>query len=325
MKPVRKPIPVDPPIEVQRKLLLEPESNPTGYVPFESAREFPFEPEAASHSRVNAWWLADASWLAYSHDPAAIAQVYRDRTGLECELVEARGAECTVAFGDRFAIVAFRGTQPDDWSDLLDDACFVAVPWDAGHVHQGFARRLTNISGGLQGVLARLPASCRLWFTGHSLGAAAATLAAFRHHARTDGVCTFGSPLVGNSVFAGTFGGLFDVRSTRYVNDHDLVTRVPPEPFALPHGLYTHVDHGRWINKDGHIGTTRPTVTQFVRDVFGRASVALDLIEMHQRGFGRSLPDALSDHTPLYYALHCWNDFAVHFPEPSPGPAGALE
>ena len=29
MKPVRKPLPVDPSIDVQRKLVLEPESNPT--------------------------------------------------------------------------------------------------------------------------------------------------------------------------------------------------------------------------------------------------------------------------------------------------------
>ena len=313
MKPVRKPIPVDLPIEVQRTLLLEPESNPTGYVAFENAREVPFEPGAPAHSRVNAWWLAEASWLAYSHDPAAIAQVYRDRTGLQCELIEVKGAECTVAFGDRFAIVAFRGTQSGDWSDLLDDACFVAVPWEVGHVHQGFARRLANISADLERALARLAPSCRLWFTGHSLGAAAATLAAFHYRARTDGVYTFGSPLVGNSVFAGTFGGALSLKSTRYVNDHDMVTRVPPEPFALPHGLYTHVDHGRWINQDGQIGTTRPSVTQFVRDIFGRANVGLDLIEMHQRGFGHSLPDALSDHTPLYYVLHCWNDFAGHF------------
>jgi pimeloyl-ACP methyl ester carboxylesterase len=182
-------------------------------------------------------------------------------------------------------------------------------------VHQGFARRLSNITADLQRVLARLAPSCRLWFTGHSLGAAAATLAAYRHRDRTDGICTFGSPLVGNGVFTGTFGGALGLKSTRYVNDHDLVTRVPPEPFALPHGLYTHVDHGRWINQDGQVGTTRPSVGHFVRDVFGRANVGLDLVEMHQRGFGRALPDALSDHTPLYYVLHCWNDFALHFGE----------
>lgn len=312
MQPVRKPIPVNLPIEVQRKLLLEPQSNPTGYVPFENASAFPFEPAAASHSRVNAWWLAEASWLAYWHDAPAIATVYQERTGLQCELIEVKGAECTVASGEDFAIVAFRGTQPGDWSDLFDDACFAPVRWDAGYVHQGFARRLSNISEPLDRALGRLAPSCRLWFTGHSLGAAAATLAAFRHRARTGGVCTFGSPLVGNGDFTAAFAGALGARSTRYVNDHDMVTRVPPEPFAFPHGTYAHVDHGRWISEDGQIGTTRPSLAHFVRAVFGRANVALDLVEMHSRGFGHSLPDALSDHTPLYYVLHCWNDFASH-------------
>jgi triacylglycerol lipase len=313
MKPLRKPLPAHLSIEQQRQLLLAPESNPTGYVPFENASEFPFEPGAITHSRVNAWWLAEASWLSYWHDTDAVARVYRERTGLDCTPVAVKGAECTVASGERFAIVAFRGTQPDDWSDILDDACFAPVAWDAGHVHQGFARRFANITPRLQPVLDRLGPTCRVWFTGHSLGAAVATLAAFRHRNLAGGVYTFGSPLVGNSVFAGTSGAALGPTSTRYVNDHDLVTRVPPEPFALPFGLYTHVDHPRWINEDGQIGTTRPAVPHFIRSVFGRANVALDLVELHQRGMGRSLPDALADHTPLYYVLHCWNDFALHF------------
>ena len=313
MNPATKPVPRNLPIEQQRALLLHPESNPTGHVPFDRARDFPFEPEAAGHSRVNAWWLAEASWLAYWHHKAEVARVYEEQTGLSCDLVVVKGAECYVASSARFAIIAFRGTQADDWSDILDDACFAPKAWDAGHVHQGFARRLENVAAALDQVLSGLDAQCRLWFTGHSLGAAAATLAAFRYRARAGGVYTFGSPLVGNGVFTGTFGGALGPKSTRYVNDHDLVTRVPPEPFALPHGLYSHVDHARWINKEGQIGTTRPTLAHFVRDVFGRANVALDLIELHERGLGRSLPDALSDHTPLYYALHCWNDFALHF------------
>jgi len=26
-----------------------------------------------------------------------------------------------------------------------------------------------------------------------------------------------------------------------------------------------------------------------------------------------ALPESLADHTPLYYAIHRWNDFAQHF------------
>lgn len=309
-----KPLPRGLSLDEQRELLLHPGRNTTGYVPFEDAARCPFEHDATGPSRVNAWWLAEASWLAYVHDGDAVARIYRDATGLEAELIATGGAECCVAASDRVAVVAFRGTQPDDWSDLFDDACYAPVRWDAGHVHGGFARRLATLQAPLERALNGLATGCRVWFTGHSLGGAVATLAAYRYRDVAGGVCTFGSPRVGNAVFAGLFGEVFGERSVRYSNDHDVVTRVPPEPFALPHGLFTHVDHLRSINKDGHIGTTPPTLAHFVRDVFGRTNVLLEIIRLQQAGSLLTLPDALADHAPLYYVLHCWNDLASHAP-----------
>ena len=323
MKPRKKPLPLNIPLDVQQKLLLQPETNPTAHVPLEDAATFAFEPGASTQSRVNAWWLAEASWLAYSHDKDAVAHVFRERAGMSCEFVGVKGAEAYLASSSRFAIVAFRGTQPDDWTDIFDDACYQTTRWDAGHVHHGFARRLDTLDESLRRFIGQLPAGCRVWFTGHSLGAAVATLAAYRFRDVTGGVYTFGSPLVGNAVFSGLFAQANGPRSFRYVNDHDIVTRVPPAPFAAPNGSYTHVDHGRWIDKDGNIGTAMPSLLQFVRDVFGRPTAVLDLIDLHGRTLANlvtlrrqpTLPDSLGDHTPLYYALHCWNDFAEHFRE----------
>jgi triacylglycerol lipase len=314
-RPVKKKLPENPSLAVQHQLLFHPETNPTNYVPFQDARTYTFEPDATALSRVNAWWLADAAWLAYWHDESAVRQVFADNTGLpNGELVASGGTECYVAWCDAFAIAAFRGTQPDDWNDIFDDARYVAVPGDAGRVHKGFLHGLDVVRNELERVLAKLPPRCRLWFTGHSLGAALATLAAYRYRDRNPGVYTIGSPLVGNGVFAATFGEVMDERSFRYVNDHDIVTHVPPPPFALPHGLYTHVDHLRWITKDGHIGSTAPTLPHFVRDVFGRTNAVLDMVRRHEADARLDLPAALADHTPLYYALHCWNDFVSHSP-----------
>ena len=95
-----------------------------------------------------------------------------------------------------FAIVAFRGTQPDDWNDLFDISRFVPLPWDVGFVHHGFADALTNVWDRL--------------------------------------------------------------------------------------------------------------------DVFGRPDVLLRMVNLAQEPASLPLPDALTDHTPLYYALHTWNDFAVN-------------
>ena len=320
MKPPRKPIPSKLPLGVQQQLLLQPQANPTSHVPLEHAQTYGFDAHPSAPSRVNAWWLAEASWLAYWHDQQAVARVFHEQAGMSCEFAGGNGAEACFASSDRFAIVAFRGTQPDDWNDLLDDACYRAVSWEVGHVHRGFARRLEALDAPLRRFVGRLAAGCRIWFTGHSLGAAAATLAAFRFRKVTGGVYTFGSPLVGNGAFSGEFGRALSGRSLRYVNDHDLVTRVPPAPFAFPHGEYTHVEAARSINASGSIGSGGRAILPFVRDVFGRPTAVLDMIDLHLQhmhgalSFRRTptLPDSLSDHTPLYYALHTWNDFADH-------------
>ena len=310
--PKRKELPVNPSREVQRDLLIHPESNPTRYIPFEDAEAHPFVPGATSWSRVNAWWLADAAWIAYSHDKRFVCQTFSDRAGLSsCETIADRGTDAYLAHNGRFAIVTFRGTQPDDWNDLFNISCFVPIRWDVGFVHKGFAAALDAVWRPLEDALNTLPVDCRVWFTGHSLGGALASLAAVRTGGRAAGVYTFGSPRVGDAVFAAHLGHRFEEASIRYVNDHDVVTHVPPEPFAFP-GRYTHVDRLRWINKDGQVGTTRPTLEHFMLDVFGDPSLFLDIVELSRQRIPVSLPDTLTDHTPLYYALHTWNDLVAN-------------
>jgi hypothetical protein len=294
-------------------LLTHPETNPTAYEPFAGARQFTFEPSARA-SRVNSWWLADASWLAYWHSVPDIAAAYAKNTDLTAELVSVDDTDFTIASNAQVAIVAFRGTQPDRWVDIFSDVRWVPRAWDIGHVHHGFADAFEVAWPALQERLRRLPAGCAVWFTGHSLGAALATLAAWRV-ADTAGVCTFGSPLVGNQVFAGQFNTRFADRSLRYVNDFDIVTRVPPEPVAFPFGRFTHVDAVRWIDRPGTINQG-PVPGGFFQDVIGsaNASFMLHLVQhLGTLGFP-SLPDALRDHTPLHYAIHVWNDFVQHWP-----------
>lgn len=308
----KKDLPTNLSLERQRDLLTRPESNPTGYIPFENASAHAFVPTATTWSRINAWWLADASWIAYSHDRDAVRDVFRSRAGMEgCEAIAGGGTECYLAHRDTFAIVTFRGTQPDDWNDLFNIVRFVPRAWDVGHVHQGFADALDVVWNPLETALNQLQ-DRPVWFTGHSLGGALASLAAVRRGVHAAGVYTFGSPRVGNGVFAGHFDSALRGRSIRYVNDHDAVTHVPTEPFAFPHGRYAHVSDQRWINKDGQVSTTEPTLRHFVQDVFGDSRVLLDIINLLEQNIRIALPDALSDHTPLYYALHTWNDVAVN-------------
>jgi pimeloyl-ACP methyl ester carboxylesterase len=310
--PTKKELPKNPSFELQRDLLIHPESNPTKYVAFEDAATHRFVPGATAWSRVNAWWLADSAWIAYNHDANAVRDALRTRAQMDsCEPFSGSGTVCYLATCASFAIVTFRGTQPDDWKDIFSDILLKAKPWDVGHAHQGFGKALEPIWKPLEAAL-NLLKDRPVWFTGHSLGGALATLAAFRRRQHPGGVYTFGSPRVGNGVFAGNFDGAYLERSVRYVNDHDAVTHVPSEIVAFPHGRYTHISHLRWINKDGQVGTSEPTVKHFIQDIFGNSRVFLDIVNLSQQNVQITMPDALIDHTPLYYALHTWNDFAVN-------------
>jgi triacylglycerol lipase len=319
--PALKPFPADLTVQQQVDLVIHPEVNLTHYLPFEEAATYAFRPDLTVWSRVNAWWLAESAWLSYWHDLAAVQAVHdRQATGLQCQLIDQGGTQCYVSSNDVFAIVAFRGTQPDAWRDVFADAAFPAVPWTEhsvrGHVDGGFKKALDVIHGGLAEALARLAPGCKVWFTGHSLGAALATLAASRY--QTAGVYTFGSPLVGNQSFAAAFNAAFhdgaDSRSFRYVNDHDVVTQVPPGPLAFPHGRFTHVDEPRGISRDGNVGTLPSAPPNFIQDVFGSPRFLLHTINDAMAARLPVVPDALTDHTPLYYVLHAWNDFAKHSP-----------
>ena len=111
--PQKKTFPHGLTLQEQHQLLTHPETNPTRYVPFENASTFKFRAEASTASRVNAWWLADAAWLAYWSDKDAALKMFRDGAGLTAEYAAEEGAEAYFASCPDFAIVTFRGTQPD--------------------------------------------------------------------------------------------------------------------------------------------------------------------------------------------------------------------
>ena len=159
------------------------------------------------------------------------------------------GAHAFGAFrpSDGTALVAFRGTQIDDPRDLLADLQAVMVPWaaSAGRVHAGFAATALSLMPAIETWLAREAGARRqLILSGHSLGAAMATLAASAWHPTL--LVTLGSPLVGDAAFAATVAPL---TSERIVNCCDLVTRVPP---ALPFvAEYVHVALRLYVDRAG--------------------------------------------------------------------------
>ena len=203
-------------------------------------------------------------------------------------------------------IVAFRGTEQDRLGDAFDDARFGLVRATHGSVMEASGTR-SNVVDAAGAKLTPLAASRTVWFSGHSLGGALATLAADRFPS-TAGVCTIGSPRVGDRLFAAAFDARFGARAARYVNDADIVTHVPT-PFPL---LYQHVGQLRHITPDGRITSQAPMLAHFVRDIFGDVGHLQDVVQALQAGAMRRAPDFLLDHMPRGYTTDIWNDHDAH-------------
>jgi triacylglycerol lipase len=251
----------------QKKVLPDPRTYPVlppdmDYVYFEGAKSAPFKPEQTEYSPVNAWWLAESSFLAYTHP--GFARMAFKLAGLDgFQFLGGTATECMIAWNDDLAIVAFRGTEMKSLSALREirtdlNTILQTFP-EGGRVHKGFYKALEEIWEG--------PAQCRLfleslskkqpgrpvWFTGHSLGGALASLA-FARMPFARGLYVFGSPRVGDQAFA----ELTLKRPVwRVENAKDPITLLPPDVPALglnfvPIGTLVH------IAKDGRIKPDRP-------------------------------------------------------------------
>ncbi|MFL6335156.1 MAG: lipase family protein [Pyrinomonadaceae bacterium] len=229
-----------------------------------------FKHDALGFELVNAWWLAEAATLVYDNE-TFVAERFRHAGLPEVSLFDRVGTQCFVAANERLAVVAFRGTESGARSlkelrqivlDVQDDEHFLLTSFaPGGRIHRGFAGAVAAVwedAAGFRGLkshLAGLAGSRALWFTGHSLGAAAATVAATlceQSGMRVSGLYTYGSPRVGDADFAAHFRGLFPGTAgrdyQRFANERDIVTLVPPEPFG-----YRHVGAAHHIEADGTI------------------------------------------------------------------------
>jgi triacylglycerol lipase len=130
---------------------------------------------------------------------------------------------------DKAVILAFAGTDPGIWQNLVSD--FTPVPRAGSDTHDGFRVAAAAAQPQIdQAVQLCLQSGKPLFVTGHSLGAALAALAALSaSNAGTplQAVYTFGMPRVGGSLFAASYADLSKV-TYRLVHGLDLVARVPP-------------------------------------------------------------------------------------------------
>ena len=171
-------------------------------------------------------------------------------------------------------VLAFRGTEPDELSDLLADLnAFPSKGVSGGWVHLGFQGEVDKV---WEEIAAHKKAhfdDSYFFITGHSLGGAMATLAASRFNLidKVDCLYTYGSPRVGTRSFVKSC----KFTHYRHKNNNDLVTTVPLWVMGYKH-------HGelRYINFYGNV--RKLTAWQAIKDKW--------------RGWRSGILDGMVDH-----------------------------
>ena len=192
--------------------------------------------------------------------------------------IENDGAQCHVVWNKDEITICFRGTEPSELSDVLAD--LNALPKRSmtdGWVHRGFRKELDKLWDHVK-ALAEKHVDKKLYVCGHSLGAAMATICTSRIEEFRDveELYTYGSPRAGTKSF------VKGIRTThwRFVNNNDIVTRVPLALMGYKHhGTLCYINHYGKIRK--------MTAWQRVKDKW--------------RGYKSGLLDGAQDHSMTNY------------------------
>jgi triacylglycerol lipase len=234
---------------------------------------FTFNTATTSYDPNNAYWLGQAAKLAYS-DEAAVRQMTTDWGFDQFQFFDHEGTQGFLVGNRAMAILAFWGTEPTKVKDWLSDADLDLVDFLGGKAHDGFVKALSQIWPEVQAKLAEfLVGGQPLWITGHSLGAALATLATARLRLEQNkpiaGLYNYGQPRVGNAALAKIMDDDFKRRYFRFVNNNDAVPRVPVPELLL---RYTHAGTLLYFDENGSLQTNMPWYSKLWDGVKGRFS-----------------------------------------------------
>ncbi|RMH32822.1 MAG: lipase family protein [Nitrospirae bacterium] len=263
----------------------------------------PWQLSATRYSPKTAWWLAELSRLIYRQEKDELGSKAAPPT--RNEILHRVGLEEVAFFNNggmqgavvrsqdtrrSFNVVVFRGTH--DLRDWLTNLNTMPGPWKpGGKVHKGFKQGIDFVWADIVDTLDGLDGPT--FYTGHSLGAALATLAASLRPPRA--LYTFGSPRVGNKAFAKT---LDKVPVFRVVNNRDIVTTVPPDwpPFD-----YRHVGELRYIAHNDRM-LVNPSSQSVAMDRLRRDASLARTTNAHRLFVDP--PEPLADHAPVNYVAH---------------------
>jgi triacylglycerol lipase len=235
---------------------------------------FDFKAQATQFEGVNAWGMGRAAKLAYEKDTAKVEAAVRAWGFPHVRMFNHAGTQAFLAANPTMLLLAFRGTEPKQPEDWWTDAQLGQVDAFGGEVHRGFKKALDAVVLDVQQQIVTLRTSGQaLWVTGHSLGAALAILCVAHLKQQgipVNGLYTFGAPRVGDKTFAERFNADFVSKTFRFVNNNDVVTRVPPRALA-----YSHVGTIKYFDAKGNLQHDRSEWQKFLDRLKGRVQDAL--------------------------------------------------
>jgi len=166
-------------------------------------------------------------------------------------------------------VVAYRGTEPTSLTNWITDLSFAKTDLNfagisGAHVHSGFYNNYNALASQTKAAVAALRSAyptANVYFTGHSLGGAMATLATldaavtWKIPSTLLGHLTFGSPRVGDTTFATAFSQYVgNGNHLRVVNDDDIVPHLPLKLMGFHHvstEVWLHGDTAQICNSSG--------------------------------------------------------------------------
>ena len=236
--------------------------------------------------------FAELSQIAYSDEKIAHRQV-RPLGFSTIEFYNKDGAQSYRFQNNTDIVIACRGTEPTEFNDLKADLNAMPVIAETiSRVHKGFKKEVDDLwPAVLEDLVDKKNKGKQIWFCGHSLGAAMATIMASRCHLYPDvapvqELYTYGSPRVGWPTYVNSLG----ITHHRWVNNNDIVTTVPLAVMG-----YRHHGEEHYLNTWGNV--RKPTGWQKIKDK----------LRGMWRGLKQGKIDNFSDHAIGLYAEYLKN------------------
>jgi triacylglycerol lipase len=218
-----------------------------------------FNPKTTAFNLNNALAMAYLSNEAYGTGETIHKNL--EACGYRVFVIVQGDVQAVVAGNKDSIIVAFRGTRPDQLSDWMTDfninqRQFDPVNVPGACVHNGFYTGLVGVWDTLYDCIVKCQTDAQtVWITGHSLGGALAVLCCafltFIKREPVNGLYTFGQPRVGDINFCTICDAHFGNVHFRFVNNEDIVTRVPPRIILAPPMMYGHSGAVRFFDASG--------------------------------------------------------------------------